>query len=131
MDGPTGGNGDQAKVTGARGPAAGATFEDVDPGRRLTPRQEAALAAYAHHGAYIAAAYALGISSRTLTIHLTSAYRKLGATNAIEAFRAMGWLRTDRLQIGPIILPEETVREVLGKVVGDAIAALLAEGDPE
>lgn len=58
----------------------------------LTPRQRAALEAFARTGNQRQAAADLGISYQTLKNHLKLAYRALDVGGAIDAFRALGWL---------------------------------------
>lgn len=64
----------------------------VAEGRPLTHRETEALAAYALTGDRRLAARQLGISDDTQRKHLLQVYRKLGARNAIDALRAVGWL---------------------------------------
>jgi len=59
----------------------------------LSTRQLAALVAYARAGDQRQAAFVLGISINTLKFYLTETYQALDVTNAIEAFRAIGWLQ--------------------------------------
>jgi DNA-binding CsgD family transcriptional regulator len=59
----------------------------------LSPRELEALTAYARTGHQQQAAHLLGISIETLKNYLTRAYAKLDADGALNAFRAMGWLR--------------------------------------
>lgn len=60
----------------------------------LSPRELAALIAYAKTGDQRQAAHLLGLTHHTLKgTLLWNAYQKLGVTNAIDAFRAMGWLQ--------------------------------------
>ena len=65
-----------------------------DPlGRRLAPREVVVLSVYAQTGDYREVAVAMGISRTTVGHLLGLAYRKLGVSSAIDAFRALGWLR--------------------------------------
>lgn len=62
------------------------------PGAALSPRQHEALRAYAETGDYGAAARLIGANHQTFKNTMHDAYRKLGVTSAIDAFRALGWL---------------------------------------
>jgi len=61
-------------------------------GRPLSPRETEALTSLAIHGNAKTAAAAMGISEQTVRNLLTSAYAKLGADGAINAFALAGWL---------------------------------------
>jgi len=67
------------------------------PGERLglplSERELAVLAAYARTGDVRAAAAALGVPYTTARNRLGWLYAKLGTYGAINAFRALGWLR--------------------------------------
>lgn len=58
----------------------------------LTAKDINTLAAMAVHGNTKDAARHLERSEQTVRNNLSGIYLKLGARNAIEAFRAMGWL---------------------------------------
>jgi DNA-binding CsgD family transcriptional regulator len=62
-------------------------------GRPLTVREAQLLACYGRTGHHQGVADELGISLSTVKNHLSAIYRKLGASGAIEAFTALGWLR--------------------------------------
>ena len=59
---------------------------------KLAPSERAALRAYARTGDQRRAADDRGVSYQTLKNECCTAYRKLGVTNAIDAFRKLGWL---------------------------------------
>jgi DNA-binding NarL/FixJ family response regulator len=59
----------------------------------LTNREREALAAYATTGSQREAAHLMGVRHQTIKNHLREAYDKLGASGAINAFRAIGWLQ--------------------------------------
>lgn len=59
----------------------------------LSPRQLECLTAYARHGDRRQAAASIGISFKTMNIHLEKAYAFLGVQTSIDAFRAVGWLK--------------------------------------
>ena len=64
-------------------------------GRFIAPlpaRQAETLAVYARTGRVQFAATSMGIRYASAHRHLERAYRRLGVTNAIEAFRVLGWL---------------------------------------
>lgn len=61
--------------------------------RPLPARQEETLAVYARTGRIKTTAHELGIEYETARHSLGRAYERLGVTNAIEAFRVLGWLR--------------------------------------
>jgi hypothetical protein len=67
------------------------------PGERigmpLSPNELAALRAYALRGGVKEAAAELGIGESLAKNRLGWAYAKLGVYGAINAFRALGWLR--------------------------------------
>ena len=69
---------------------AGPVLVRVTP--KLSPREHAALKAYAELGVQKHAAQHMGISYQTYKNHMTAAYRRLGVTTAIGAFWALGWL---------------------------------------
>jgi DNA-binding NarL/FixJ family response regulator len=62
----------------------------------LPARQAETLATYARTGRVQFAADSMGIAYHTAHQHLDRAYRRLGVTNAIEAFRVLGWLSVPR-----------------------------------
>ena len=62
----------------------------------LTPAERRTLAAYAESGDYQAVADLLGLSLFTIRNQLSTAYRALGVTSAIDAFRVLGWLVPER-----------------------------------
>ena len=64
----------------------------VTPTPSLTPRETAVLEAYARAGDQRQAAYALGLTLRSVKSYLTRAYAKLDVTTCIAAFRVLGWL---------------------------------------
>lgn len=77
----------------------------------LTPRELEALAAYAANGSYKAAAYALSVSEDTLRHHLHNAYEKLDVGTALDAFRALRWLRVPRFRmVGGVDAARQTAR---------------------
>lgn len=57
-----------------------------------TPRQLDVIGAYVRTGSEKAAAAALGISIQTVKNDLSSLYRRLGVTKAMEALTALGWV---------------------------------------
>lgn len=59
----------------------------------LTPAQLQALRAYAETGLVKAAAYQMQVREQTMKNHLSNAYLRLGVDGALQAFRALGWLR--------------------------------------
>ena len=59
----------------------------------LAPRELDVLRLVATGAKQEAVAHELGITVQTVKNHLTSAYRRLGVTSAIEAFGTLGWLR--------------------------------------
>lgn len=76
-----------------RGSVARLECLSADHAVTLTPRQLAALVAYARAGDLRQAAFALGIRPQTLKNYLTIVYRALDVQTGIDAFRAMGWLQ--------------------------------------
>lgn len=60
---------------------------------RLTLRRLEVLAALARYGTYDRVAAELGITPFTVRSLLHESYGVLGVGNAIDAFRALGWLR--------------------------------------
>jgi hypothetical protein len=62
-------------------------------GRSLTPYERAALIAYARRGIGQDAADDLGVELGAFQHCLERGYAKLGVRSAIDAFRALGWLR--------------------------------------
>lgn len=60
----------------------------------LTPMQEKCLRALADHGSYALGAKAVGLNPNTFKAHVRDAYAALNVPGRVEAFRAMGWLRT-------------------------------------
>lgn len=62
-------------------------------GRPLSRMEWASLAAYARTGDRGEAAGSLHITLNTLKNHLSEAYQKLGVLGAVQALRAVGWLR--------------------------------------
>lgn len=62
-------------------------------GMPLTRRQQEALRLYAELGQREAVAQRMGLSLCTVMDHLHGAYVRLGVTDCIAAFRALGWLR--------------------------------------
>lgn len=69
----------------------------------LTPREYEVLAAYARLGSHKEAAAELGIGLGTVKNCLGGAYGKLGAVDAFDAFRLLGWLRPPGLDEAPVI----------------------------
>jgi DNA-binding CsgD family transcriptional regulator len=59
----------------------------------LTARQFECLRLYALQDSQREVARELGLSPITVKKHVNAAYAVLGVSNAIEAFRALGWLR--------------------------------------
>ena len=59
----------------------------------LSNRQIEVLTARAQSDSMRMAAFRLGITEDTIKNHLEAAYRALDVHSAIEAFRAIGWLR--------------------------------------
>jgi DNA-binding CsgD family transcriptional regulator len=70
-------------------PHGEATWEPVT---RLAPRQRETLELYATLGIQKAVAAAMSVSLQTVKNNLADSYKRLGATNAIEAFTKLGWL---------------------------------------
>jgi DNA-binding NarL/FixJ family response regulator len=62
----------------------------------LSPRELDVLKAYAMTGNQRLAAEVVGLSVQTVKNHLRSVYSKLGVSDGIGAFRAMGWLCIDK-----------------------------------
>jgi len=62
----------------------------------LRPSAERALLAYARTGDRRSAAASLGLSLGVFNNALSKAFEQLGVTTAIDAFRAIGWLRVPR-----------------------------------
>jgi len=68
----------------------------------LSARQEQVLALRAYGLANSEVARVLGISVQTVKNHQTGAFRVLGATNLVEAFGALGWMRLPRAVVDAI-----------------------------
>lgn len=51
------------------------------------------LRTYARLGSHKEVAYETEVSIQTVKNHLTTSYRKLNVSGALQAFTAMGWLR--------------------------------------
>jgi DNA-binding NarL/FixJ family response regulator len=62
-------------------------------GRPLSPREFEALRLYAWLGLWKDVASAMGLSLQTVKNHSRTAYLKLDADNATEAFLRLGWLQ--------------------------------------
>jgi DNA-binding CsgD family transcriptional regulator len=58
----------------------------------LSSKQRETMELYAKLGTQKAVATAMKLSLQTVKNHIADAYRRLGATNAIEAFTILGWL---------------------------------------
>ena len=64
-----------------------------DPASSLTLRQRMVLRLYARTGSLKVVAGDLEISEKAARQHAHHAYMKLGVTDGISAFRALGWLQ--------------------------------------
>jgi len=63
-----------------------------EPPHRLAPRQRETMELYAKLGTQKAVAAAMGVSLQTTKNNISDSYKRLDATNAIEAFTELGWL---------------------------------------
>lgn len=63
------------------------------PGVPLAPQEMTTLRTYATHGNQKIVAAEMEVSIQTVKNNLSSAYRRLDVTGAVEAFTRMGWLR--------------------------------------
>lgn len=62
----------------------------------LTPREHEVLVTYAEQGSIQRVAWALHISKSTVSHHMEHVYTKLDVGCALDAYRALGWLRVPR-----------------------------------
>ena len=78
-------------------PASGyLSFAEESPAVTLapSPRQVECLRAYAEVGDQRQAAQRVGVTYETYKNYMTRAYRRLGVSSAVSAFRVLGWLES-------------------------------------
>lgn len=91
------------------------------PGQQLSDRQLQVMQLLAAGYSRKEIGEALGLAGNTVTAHVRSAYIRLGAYDEIEAFRALGWLRTpDKGDMAAVNVRQELLN--LREVVAAAIA---------
>ena len=65
-------------------------------GMKPTPGQLLVLREIAKGDGYKKAGSRLGVSEQTVKNHAADAYKRIGASSAIEAFAMLGWLRVPK-----------------------------------
>jgi len=67
----------------------------------LTQRERHVMERYAVLGSHKAVAHDMGLSTQTIKNHMSSIHAKLEASNMVEVFTALGWLRVRKWEDEP------------------------------